>query len=169
MTSSAEPTILPRFVFNGTYSGSATAVGTSCKLTSFLLNCRYRITGDGEDVGDPRHPATICKECISQHASIGINEGHLYVKCPFPDCGRSLQTLELRELVPTDVYEKLVSGIKEMESGKASLSSFDVPEGLQLRLCPACHARIEKNEGVGNALRYQHITLFDVVGLILTV
>jgi len=124
--------------------------------THSIHTTRYRITGDGEDIGDPRHWATICKECMKMHATVGVSDGQLFVKCPFPGCGRSLQTNELKDALTRKDYNKLLQRMKEMEDAKVdSLTAEDIPEGMELRLCPRCHARIEKNDGCDSMLCYR--------------
>jgi hypothetical protein len=51
-------------------------------------------------VSGPRHPGTVCAPCLRRHAATAIRSGQLFVTCPAEGCGRSLQTLELREVRP---------------------------------------------------------------------
>eukprot|EP01052_Picozoa_sp_SAG31_P029680 SAG31_NODE_2970_length_4839_cov_2.684810_2_plen_303_part_00 len=88
---------------------------------------------------------TICFSCLSDYCTGEISLGKLYVKCPM--CPRSLQTREVRTLVPQSKYSNLVKRIKEMESKHDVDEEIANVPGLQIRLCPDCNAPIEKNEG----------------------
>mmetsp|Transcript_15594 Transcript_15594/g.46244 ORF Transcript_15594/g.46244 Transcript_15594/m.46244 type:complete len:202 (-) Transcript_15594:1382-1987(-) len=93
---------------------------------------------------------------MKMHATVGVSDGQLFVKCPFPGCGRSLQTNELKDALTRKDYNKLLQRMKEMEDAKVdSLTAEDIPEGMELRLCPRCHARIEKNDGCDSMLCYR--------------
>lgn len=121
-----------------------------CSSAEFAEFCfrRFRVTAHSREVGGPRHPGTICTECLRRHASIPVEDGKLYVPCPALDCGRSLQTLELQEILPPTLYSKLIAGIRDMESNPdGGVSADNIPSGLELKMCPECHARIEKDEG----------------------
>jgi len=107
----------------------------------------FRVTGDSTTVEGPRHPHTVCAPCLQAHATSAIRSGKLFAKCPLQGCGRSLQTLELKKVVGAEDYALLVARLKEAEDGvvpdeREALDSL----GLELRLCPKCHVRIEKNE-----------------------
>jgi len=104
----------------------------------------FRVTGDRTTVDRPRHPGTVCHGCLRSHCESAIGSGKLFVKCPALGCGRSLQTLELRSLVGAKAYVKLVARLKEAED--AVVEPGDLPAGLELRMCPQCNVRIEKNQ-----------------------
>ena len=67
-----------------------------------------RISGDSEDMSNPRHSKDICRDCLVTHATTAVNDGRLFVSCPAEGCGRTLQTRELREILPPRVFENLV-------------------------------------------------------------
>lgn len=79
-------------------------------MTEFPEFCyqTFRVTGDGTTKAGPRHRNSVCPACLKAWAVGKIREGRLYVRCPVPDCGRSLQTLELKTLVPQNDYNLLV-------------------------------------------------------------
>eukprot|EP00729_Bicosta_minor_P011814 gene11814-35301_t len=95
----------------------------------------FQITGDGHDMRDPRHPREICGACLRSLAMIPLSEGKLFVRCPAEGCSRSLQTLELKGIVTKGIYKELIDRTREL------------PAGIELRLCPECYCRIEKNHG----------------------
>lgn len=105
----------------------------------------YHITGDGRDIRNPRHPGTLCSSCLHRHSEMMLKEGKLFVRCPAPGCGRSLFTGEIKKIVNDELYEKLITSLKEVEAKNEQ--DYDFPEGMQLKLCPKCNVRIEKNEG----------------------
>ncbi len=76
-------------------------------------------------------------------------------------CGRSLQTLELKDKVSSKDYQRLVKGLKEAEKAVDTDGSL---AGLELRLCPQCNVRIEKNDGCNHMVWdvYRAFALFVV-------
>lgn len=128
-----------------------------CTEEDFATFCyrTFRVTPHGTDASDPRHSNTICNECFKQHCSLPILEGKLYVPCPAEGCGRSLQTLELQDTLSPNLYAQLVTSLREMESASGEESVTDGTDGLELKLCPQCQARIEKNEGCSSMMCYR--------------
>jgi hypothetical protein len=114
---------------------------------------KFRITGDSEEISHPRHPTSLCKPCLRKHTEASLDSGRLYCTCPMPDCGRSLQTRELKDVVSSELYERLIQNIRDSE--KSMLQTFQLPPGIELRLCPQCHIRIEKNEGCNSMRCYR--------------
>ena len=96
---------------------------------------------------DARHPGTICKRCLRGHATDAVKSGKLFVTCPAPDCERALQTRELRDILTAPMYKKLIAGIREMSMNDTEEDLELIAAGFQLRLCPRCNCRIEKNDG----------------------
>ena len=80
-----------------------------------------------------------------------MRSGRLFVKCPAEGCGRSLQTLELKDTLPGKDYELLVTRLQEAED---SVEGGYIP-GLELRYCPKCHVKMEKNEGCDSMVCYR--------------
>jgi hypothetical protein len=128
----------------------------------------FRVTGDATEMAQPRHPASVCWGCLKKHSLSAIKSGKLFVRCPFEGCGRSLQTLELKRHVCPKDYSKLVQGLKEAEEGVQQQDDddnngggggggggFGGIEGIELRLCPRCNVRIEKNEGCSSMVCYR--------------
>ena len=108
----------------------------------------FRITGDSKTIAGPRHPNTVCPPCLKSHAEAAIKGGRLFVRCPAEGCGRSLQTLELKTSLSAGSYATLVARLKESEATMAEAGECEAhPLGLELRMCPKCSVRIEKNEG----------------------
>jgi hypothetical protein len=106
---------------------------TSLDHQSFANFCfrEYRITGGGESIKNPRHPATVCRTCLQQHAHVALGDGKLFVPCPVEGCGRTLQTRELRDIVQAEVFATLLERIREAEeqTQKDDDGSFiDVPK-----------------------------------------
>ena len=77
---------------------------------------------------------------------------HPYILILHPTLARPLhgQTLELKKNVSSRVYTELLARLREAEEAASMLTIDDddpALAGLELRLCPACFVRIEKNEG----------------------
>jgi len=131
------------------------------KYTKRFCFQHIHITGDHKQLQDPRHPRIICGDCVEQHAKAALSSGKLYVKCPAEGCGRSLQTIELEQIVDRATYNKLVSRISEaealQESSAESASNIQamLDAGLELRQCPRCRVIIEKNEGCNSMQCYR--------------
>lgn len=102
----------------------------------------FRITGDGESIKDPRHPATICRPCLERHATTALGDGRLFVVCPAVSCGRTLQTRELKDIVKPDVYSKLIVRIREAEE---RAQNEDVSAGgfIDAPMCPTAGHSME--------------------------
>mmetsp|Transcript_39880 Transcript_39880/g.51405 ORF Transcript_39880/g.51405 Transcript_39880/m.51405 type:complete len:596 (-) Transcript_39880:285-2072(-) len=126
----------------------------------------FRVSGDGINKSNPRHPHKVCNVCLEHHISSSItNTGKLFVRCPFYNCNRSLQTLELQSYLSTNEYNLFVKRLKEAEefaqqSGLQDLNDDDIAslggvDGLELRMCPTCSIRIEKNEGCSSMICYR--------------
>ena len=65
-------------------------------LDEFAVFCfaefRTMAEADQNVRAKPRHPYSLCRDCFVQHAHMSLDEGKkLYVRCPAPDCRRSLQ------------------------------------------------------------------------------
>ena len=114
----------------------------------------WQVTGDGTTKAGPRHRNKVCPDCLRQWATGFIREGRLFVRCPVPDCGRSLQTLELKTLVAPCDYNALVERIKDAEA-LVEHTLDEAVAGLELRLCPQCSVRMEKNEGCMQMVCYR--------------
>ena len=127
---------------------------TSERFGSFCFR-EFRITGDGETIEGPRHPRSVCKECLRRHAMSFLSEGRNFVNCPFPDCNRTLQTHELQNVIPRTAYSALIARIREAEANEAQEDTFGALEGIELRMCPKCRVRIEKNEGCASMNCYR--------------
>jgi hypothetical protein len=121
----------------------------SIRTSDFPNFCyaHFRITGDGEQMRDPRHPATICRACLRTHATGMVQEGKLFVGCPDPDCERALQTRELRDILTAPLYKKLISGIRDMSAQNDDEDEQLIASGFEIRMCPRCNCRMEKNDG----------------------
>jgi len=135
-------------------------------FTAFAEFCfkEFRVTGDSMETAGPRHPRTICRSCLCLHARSAVRAGKLYVRCPSVACGRSLQTLELQSLMSASDYLSLIAALRDAESAAAAgenAQDLAAPEGLELRLCPRCHVRIEKNEGCSSMQCYRCGELFQ--------
>jgi hypothetical protein len=79
----------------------------------------FRVTGDSTRISGPRHLKEICKGCLKRHAMDCLAAGgRLYVECPSQHCSRSLQTLELKQIITASAYTQLVGRIKEMEEAQ---------------------------------------------------
>ena len=184
----------------------------------------FRVTGDSTTISDPRHVNEVCAACLAAHCKANLRgTGQLFVRCPAEGCGRSLQTLELKEvrdlglscpssllavlqsllanrfslsqMLASDTFpphvrlrpqthkplvcvdlrrlRRLVSPcvalrwqvldasdygalVAELARAEAAVSLDDCyAEGLQLKLCPKCHVRIEKNEGCSAMVCYR--------------
>jgi hypothetical protein len=117
----------------------------------------FRISGDGAVMNSPRHPNSVCQGCMRMHCDIALSSGQLFVPCPAEGCGRTLQTMELQNLVSRPaIYAKLLSGLKDVElSGSRAFSCLADLAGLDLRQCPTCAAAIEKNEGCSSMRCYR--------------
>ena len=107
----------------------------------------YRVTGDSSEKRGARHAAELCKTCFAGYCGREIDAGKLSVKCP--SCPRALQTRELQFVVESKQYERLVKRIRDAERahGDDSADGEMLAAGLEIRLCPKCDTRIEKNEG----------------------
>ena len=68
-------------------------------------------------VNGPRHENSVCSACLEAHAVGALRGGRLFVACPAEGCGRSLQTLELRAVVPAADYDLLVERLREVNAG----------------------------------------------------
>jgi hypothetical protein len=66
-------------------------------------------------VGGPRHPGQTCGPYLRRHAALAIRGGQLYVRCPVEHCGRSLQTLELREVGSKNDSKRLLLATTMLE------------------------------------------------------
>lgn len=132
---------------------------------SFIPFCfkDFRVTGDSMTKNGPRHPNSICQVCLEQHARSAVKGGKLFVRCPYVGCGRSLQTLELKNTLPDKEYNDFVKALKEaeeyaqksnQEDDEVTLATMGI-QGLELRMCPACSIRIEKNEGCSSMVCYR--------------
>ena len=61
-----------------------------------------------------------------------------------------VQTRELQYVVGKELYEKLVKRIRDAEVAHRKNDTADeelLAAGLEIRLCPKCKTRLEKNEG----------------------
>eukprot|EP00747_Dinoflagellata_sp_TGD_P129148 gnl/TRDRNA2_/TRDRNA2_174639_c0_seq3.p1 gnl/TRDRNA2_/TRDRNA2_174639_c0~~gnl/TRDRNA2_/TRDRNA2_174639_c0_seq3.p1 ORF type:complete len:354 (+),score=49.94 gnl/TRDRNA2_/TRDRNA2_174639_c0_seq3:3-1064(+) len=115
----------------------------------------YHVDGHRVDVQGPRHLGKMCRPCLKKHCDIYLGEGHLYVKCPIGGCGRALQIRELKDIVELKTYEILMTRLCDAEEqDEASYLDIDAL-GLQLRLCPQCRVRIEKNDGCDSMQCYR--------------
>eukprot|EP00036_Acanthoecidae_sp_10tr_P007548 CAMPEP_0182922440 /NCGR_PEP_ID=MMETSP0105_2-20130417/4796_1 /TAXON_ID=81532 ORGANISM="Acanthoeca-like sp., Strain 10tr" /NCGR_SAMPLE_ID=MMETSP0105_2 /ASSEMBLY_ACC=CAM_ASM_000205 /LENGTH=1067 /DNA_ID=CAMNT_0025060055 /DNA_START=175 /DNA_END=3375 /DNA_ORIENTATION=+ len=116
----------------------------------------FRVSGDGLHIASPRHPGSVCRECLSTHCDVALRSGQLYVSCPAEDCGRNLQTMELQKFVPPSAFEKLLSGLRDVEvNGARAFKTQGDLAGLDLRGCPKCAAAIEKNQGCSSMRCYR--------------
>lgn len=108
------------------------------------------VSGDEEEpiMQFPRHPSLLCRACLKTHCEVALRSGQLYVPCPAIGCERSLQTLELKQVVSPDVFSKLIRDLRDVElhGSRAFASSADIPD-LDLRECPSCATAIERSEG----------------------
>ena len=108
-----------------------------------------RATGHEIDIGEPRHPLSVCGTCLRTHISMALTQGKICVRCPFDGCGRALQTRELKDHVSQGVYQGLLEALRAAEEEHdvteitAALAGFS----RELRHCPRCRVLIEKNEG----------------------
>ena len=78
-----------------------------------------------------------------------------------------MQTLELKGIVTKAVYTKLVASHRETElrrqearrsgggGGGGAELELSLPDGIELRLCPECFCRIEKNRGCDTMACYR--------------
>ena len=102
-------------------------------------------------MANPRHPNTMCHTCLGRHVEVRLESGKLFVVCPFEDCGRTLQTAEVKTFAKPAAYDKLIERLREAEEAAYADSGGAADRaalaGLELRLCPKCKVRIEKNEG----------------------
>lgn len=117
----------------------------------------YHVDGHQVDVTGSRHPRKMCTSCLKTHCEIGLKEGKLYVNCPMEKCGRALQVRELRDIVDEQVYDTLMDRLRELETKEHTSGEDSALQaaGLELRLCPRCNVRIEKNEGCDNMQCYR--------------
>ena len=89
----------------------------------------------------------------------------LFVSCPNEDCERTLQTRELRSLVPAAAFKELVADMAEHENRHDSSDSIKemLATGLEIKRCPDCRQPTEKNEGCPTmeCLRCGHKSLWE--------
>ena len=55
--------------------------------------------------------------------------------------------MEIGKIVRPLTYHTLIADLKQSELARAATDCDPIPGGLDIRLCPACHVRIEKNAG----------------------
>ena len=140
----------------GTHTTECLACCTRLQRSDMAEYCYgyYRVTGDSTTKKNPRHPHTLCGDCLKGYAVREAEAGKLHIKCP--SCPRSLQMRECRELIGKELFEELVKRVAQAEKrlhGGASGGEGDdddsvlLAAGLQCRSCPKCGTRIEKNAG----------------------
>jgi len=119
----------------------------------------YHVDGHQVDVRHPRHPAKLCRICLKTHCETALGGGQLYVRCPMPNCGRALQIRELQGIVSEKVYDTLMTRLREAEEQEREADNDDVLQGLQAQLqlkqCPRCNVKIEKNAGCDHMRCYR--------------
>ena len=134
-------------------------------LSGFANFCyvHYHVDGHEVDIQQPRHPGRLCHDCLKRHCETGLQEGKLYVRCPIPHCNRALQIRELQGIVSEEIYETLMVRLREAEEQEQEQGVDDQISslGLELKQCPRCKVRIEKNQGCTTMQCYRCGHTFD--------
>ena len=88
---------------------------------------------------------------MKQHAEAAIHDGKLFVKCPEQGCDRAALTIDLRPVLLSSDFELLCRRLAEAEAeadrGGGQGGALDLPDGMEVKLCPKCATKIEKSEG----------------------
>ena len=133
----------------GTNMRECEACTEHCDSGSMARFCfaHYKVTGDSVEKRGARHESTLCATCFDGYAAREIEAGKLSVKCPC--CPRALQTRELSYIVERELYDQLVKRMRDAEKAHDSGDGDRelLAAGLEIRLCPKCNCRLEKNEG----------------------
>ena len=131
----------------GTHTTECLACTSRFQRSAFPEYCFgfYMVTGDSTTKRDPRHPGTLCDECLAGYATREAQSGKLHIKCP--SCPRSLQMRDAKSLIGVELYDALVKRVAAAEKKHGADDSELVAAGLQCRSCPKCGTRIEKNAG----------------------
>jgi hypothetical protein len=127
---------------------------TACKPFCYA---RYHVDGHEIDIGEPRHPLTVCDACLCRHITVALTQGKISVRCPVEGCGRALQTRELKDHVDGKLYTKLLESLRaaEEEHDVAEIAAALDSASMELRHCPRCRVLIEKNHGCSSMRCYR--------------
>jgi hypothetical protein len=138
----------------------------SSEFSAFCFQV-YHIDGHETRVQNPRHPEQVCSTCLKQHCEVALKGGKLFARCPVENCGRALQVRELQGIVEPTLYATLMDRLKEAEEQQMLIQagSDDMKDillaGIEVKRCPRCNVKIEKNGGCSSIQCYRCGTNFN--------